>query len=84
MMKMLLNINHEGEGKTKKDCQKLKKKSNVTLEKDFQQKWANHFLTVIFYLFFSFFFPTFLLFIKRRMDIWILSTYLDTEWIRNG
>ena len=54
MMKMLLNINHEGEGKMENDCQKLKKKSNVTLEKDFQQKWANHFLTVIFDLF-SFF-----------------------------
>ena len=70
MMKMLLNINHEGEGKMENDCQKLKKKSNVTLEKDFQQKWANHFLTVIFDLFFfSFFFPTFLLFIKEGMSV---------------
>ena len=60
MMKMLLNINHEGEGKTKSDCQKLKKKSNVTLEIDFQQNWANHFLTVIFDLFFfRFFLDTF-------------------------
>ena len=43
---MLLNINHEGEGKTKNDCQKLKKKSNVSLENDFQQKRANDFLTL--------------------------------------
>ena len=35
---MLLNINHEGEGKTKNDCQKLKKKSNVSLENDFNKK----------------------------------------------
>ena len=43
---MLLNINHEGEGKTKNDCQKLKKKSNVSLENDFQKKLANDFLNV--------------------------------------
>ena len=42
---MLLNINHEGEGKTKNDFQKLKKESNVSLENDFQQKWANESLT---------------------------------------
>ena len=36
--KMLLNINHEGEGKTENDCQKLKKKSNVSLENDFNKK----------------------------------------------
>ena len=66
MMKMLLNINHEGEGKTKSDCQKLKKKSNVSLEIDFQQKWTNHFLTVIFYLFFVFFFRNFFVVYQRR------------------
>ena len=63
---MLLNINHEGEGKMKNDCQKLKKKSNVTLEKDFQQKWANHFLTVIFDLFFFVFFWTLFPVYERR------------------
>ena len=35
---MLLNINHEGEGKTKNVCQKLKKKSNISLEIDFETK----------------------------------------------
>ena len=38
---MLLNIGHEGEGKTKNDCQKFKAKANVGLETHFQQKWAN-------------------------------------------
>ena len=42
---MLLNINHEGESKTKNDCQKLKAKANVGLETHFQQKWANESLS---------------------------------------
>ena len=42
---MLLNIDHEGEGKTKNNCQKLKAKANVGLETHFQQKWANESLS---------------------------------------